>query len=58
MALLERVKTTYNTEKKMVERLHKVNAESPVKFTPPHFENNMLKPLKGVDRMNKTSYGF
>ena len=30
MALLERVKMTYQVEKKMVERLHQVNAESPV----------------------------
>ena len=39
MALLERLQRTYQTEKAMVERLYKVNAESPVKAPVPNAMN-------------------
>jgi hypothetical protein len=41
LALLERVSATYNTEKKMVESLQKINQESPVMYDPNAHPRNL-----------------
>lgn len=56
MALLERLQRTYQTEKAMVERLYKVNAESPVK-PPPQGAMYKTTGPGGFLAMNSVSSG-
>ena len=46
-ALFEKLKNTYNTEKKMVEELQKINMQSPVKKVEP---NHTLKNYNAGDK--------
>ena len=58
IALLERLQSTYNAEKAMVERLYKVNAESPYKINSSPYGHRMSFAAAGAAAMNRSMGPF